>query len=54
MGYSPWGHKELDMTERLSMHSCYDILEPVYEHDVFEWSTMLRKRDLFQNKSCSL
>ena len=20
MGYSPWGHKELDMTERLSMH----------------------------------
>ena len=22
MGYSPWGHKELDMTEQLSMHTC--------------------------------
>ena len=21
-GYNPWGHKELDMTERLSMHTC--------------------------------
>ena len=20
--YSPWGHKELDMTERLSMQAC--------------------------------
>ena len=22
MVYSPWGHKELDMTEQLSMHAC--------------------------------
>ena len=22
MGYSPWGHKESDMTEQLSMHAC--------------------------------
>ena len=21
MGYSPWGHKGLDMTERMSMHA---------------------------------
>ena len=21
MGYSPWGHKESDMTERISMHA---------------------------------
>ena len=21
MGYSPWGHKELDMTEQLNMHA---------------------------------
>ena len=21
-GYSPWGHKESDMTERLSLHLC--------------------------------
>ena len=20
MGYSPWGHKEMDMTDQLSMH----------------------------------
>ena len=23
VGYSPWGHKELDMTERLHYHFCY-------------------------------
>ena len=22
MGYSPWGHKELDTTEQLSTHTC--------------------------------
>ena len=22
VGYSPWGHEELDKTERLSTHSC--------------------------------
>jgi len=22
-GYSPWGHKELDMTKRLTFHSCH-------------------------------
>ena len=22
-GYSPWGHKELDMTERLSTHTAF-------------------------------
>ena len=22
VGYSPWGHKESDMTERLSTHMC--------------------------------
>ena len=22
-GYSPWGHKQLDMTERLTFHSCH-------------------------------
>ena len=22
MGYSPWGHKELDMTERARTHAC--------------------------------
>ena len=22
MGYGPWGHKEWDMTEQLSMHTC--------------------------------
>jgi len=27
MGYSPWGHKELDMTERLSLsHACSPLL----------------------------
>ena len=25
-GYSPWGHKKLDTTERLSMHACQSCL----------------------------
>ena len=25
MGYSPWGSKELDMTERLNTHSTGDL-----------------------------
>ena len=34
MGYSPWGHKELDMTERLSteQHTCLSF--PL-EKDIF-------------------
>jgi len=29
MGYNPWGHKEWDMTERLSMHaSCNNPKSP--------------------------
>ena len=36
------------------MCACYDPLESVQEPEVFEGNTMLRKRDLFQNKSCSL
>ena len=32
MGYSPWGHKELDMTERLSTgHSTYTGYEKCIE-----------------------
>ena len=27
VGYSPWGHKELDMTEQLSMYPTHQILE---------------------------
>ena len=26
-GYSPWGHKELDMTERLSTYILYDPMD---------------------------
>ena len=26
MGYSPWGHKELDMTERLSLTCSLEVL----------------------------
>ena len=25
VGYSPWGHKELDMTDQLSMHAGSDV-----------------------------
>ena len=28
MGYSPWGHKESDMTEQLSLHMGRDHLPP--------------------------
>ena len=39
VGYSPWGHKELDMTERLHFHfSCYEkynalMLSSLYQGD---------------------
>ena len=36
-----------------SAHS-YDIPESIHEPEVFEWSTMMRRREFFHNKSCSL
>ena len=33
MGYSPWGHKESDMTERLSTHASYSNLEDQAEEE---------------------
>ena len=34
MGYSPWGHKDLDMTEQLSMHTHTCVyLESMYVMD---------------------
>ena len=27
MGYSPWGHRESDMNEQLSMHACMREVE---------------------------
>ena len=30
VGYSPWGHREPDMTEQLSMHACTYV--PVVFH----------------------
>ena len=29
-GYSPWGHKESDMTERLSMHTHVPVWACIY------------------------
>ena len=37
MGYSPWGHKELDMTELLSMQpecACFMSLSAFGEQDL--------------------
>ena len=31
-GYSPWGHKESDMTERLSTHTRKNLKEEVSVH----------------------
>ena len=33
MGYSPWGHKESDMTERLTFSLCFNPEEKVKEED---------------------
>ena len=38
VGYSPWGHRELDVTEQLSMHS--EVLSLLY----FSKATELRFR----------
>ena len=37
MGYSPWGHKESDMTERLHFHF----------QDFSSWNKRRREGDLF-------
>ena len=36
MGYSPWGHKELDMTERLSNNNNEDTEELSYLSKIIE------------------
>ena len=33
VGYRPWGHKELDMTERLVMHACMQPFSKEYFND---------------------
>ena len=33
MGYSPWGHKESDMTEQLTLSLCFNPEEEVKEED---------------------
>ena len=30
-GYSPWGHKELDMTEQLGMHTLICLSEKIWK-----------------------
>ena len=34
VGYSPWGHKELDTTERLSTHACTPTHRHTHTHQV--------------------
>ena len=31
MGYSPWGHKELDTTEQQSMHACKEARQDIFK-----------------------
>ena len=43
MGYSPWGHKESDMTERLSILSFQALRVPIgiaflVLHEALHWS----------------
>ena len=42
VGYSPWGHKELDTTELLSMHTCMGFLVYLLLHLIKAiWSHLL-------------
>ena len=38
MGYSPWGHKESDTTERLTLSGKYQKLELYQLHDFGCWN----------------
>ena len=38
VGYSPWGRKESDMTERLHFTSLQSIMEPILSIIVLKWS----------------
>ena len=44
MGYSPWGHKESNMTERLTLSLCFNPEEEVNEEVTF---TMVYKERAF-------
>ena len=63
MGYSPWGHKELDMTEQLALCSVSSATDwctlTVYKEHHRAWShspslnSLLRKRSTLPSLSCS-
>ena len=44
VGYSPWGHKESNMTERLTLSLCFNPEEEVNEEVTF---TMVYKERAF-------
>ena len=44
VGYSPWGHKELDTTERLSTHAC----TPTHRHTHTKFFPLTFKKSLLK------
>ena len=44
-GYSPWGHKELDMTEGLSRHEMYEALCWTLDHMFFALKEFIGQKD---------
>ena len=45
-GYSPWGHKELDLTERLSTHLTLEaVILSNTEVVTYKWSFLLASRN---------
>ena len=44
VGYSPWGHKELDTTERLSTHAC----TPTHRHTHSKFFPLTFKKSLLK------
>ena len=43
-GYSPWGHKDSDMTERLSTNKWMSLISKVQIHHNFHIPTALLKK----------
>ena len=42
MGYSPWGHKESDTTEQLSLSTTEDPSKRVFKNPIFSKVTMVK------------
>ena len=56
VGYSPWGHKELDVIERLTQTKISKLISALFDHKLLCFSSILHTFDIMltlKNYVCS-